>query len=113
MVSESVCRAIILPAVFADNVEPEAYIAEKGLLMVSDDKVVFEVVALVLNDHPNAVEDYRSGKDKAFSFLMGQVMKKLGGAGNPDVAKRVLKEMLDNEVIDNEKNSKFVWKYGL
>ena len=38
--------------------------------------------------------DYKAGKEKVFGFLMGQVMKKLGGKGNPDIAKKILTDML-------------------
>ena len=81
-------------AVFADNVEPEAYIAEKGLAMVSDNNAITEAVETVLSLHADAVSDYRSGKDKVFGFLMGEVMKKLGGTGNPAIARETLKELL-------------------
>jgi aspartyl-tRNA(Asn)/glutamyl-tRNA(Gln) amidotransferase subunit B len=83
-------------AVFADDIEPEAYIAQKGLMMVTDDQVVAEAVAAVLADRANeeALTNYRSGKVKAFGFLMGQVMKKLGGAGNPDLARKALEDSL-------------------
>ncbi len=82
-------------AVFTNDVEPEAYIAENGLAMVSDDKVVAEAVAAVLNENAEAIADYRTGKEKAFGYLMGQTMKKLGGSGNPSLAKTELKKRLD------------------
>jgi len=82
-------------AVFTDDVEPEDYIAEKGLQMVQDDTIVLEAAKQVLRENESAVADYRSGKDKAFGFLMGQVMKMLSGAGNPAIVKKVMKELLD------------------
>jgi aspartyl-tRNA(Asn)/glutamyl-tRNA(Gln) amidotransferase subunit B len=84
-----------IEAVFTSDIEPEAYIVEKGLMMVSDDKVVIEAVNMILLNNADAAQDYRSGKEKAFGFLMGQVMRKLGGAGNPDMVRKVLKERLD------------------
>jgi aspartyl-tRNA(Asn)/glutamyl-tRNA(Gln) amidotransferase subunit B len=84
-------------AVFAHNVDPESYIAEKGLLMINDDKAIIEAVEAVLAENQNTVADYRSGKEKVFGFLMGQVMKKLGGTGNPDMAKKILTDMLGKE----------------
>ena len=89
----------VVEAVFTDNVEPEAYIAEKGLMMLGDDRTVSGAVGSVLSDNPDAVTDYRSGKDKAFGFLMGQVMKKLGKAGNPEKARNALKERLDGHAV--------------
>lgn len=82
-------------AVFTDNADPEAYIAEKGLMMVSDDNLIFKAASKVISENTGAVSDYRSGKDKAFGFLMGQVMKKLGGTGNPAIIKKAIKELLD------------------
>lgn len=82
-------------AVYMDNVDPEAYINEKGLLMVNDDKAVTDAVNAAIANNPDAVKDYLSGKEKAFGFLMGQIMKALKGAGNPDLVRKALKDELD------------------
>jgi aspartyl/glutamyl-tRNA(Asn/Gln) amidotransferase, B subunit len=81
-------------AVFTNNVDPEQYIAEKGLLMINDDNAVIEAVKAVITENQNSVTEYRAGKEKVFGFLMGQVMKKLGGKGNPDMAKKMLEDAL-------------------
>jgi aspartyl-tRNA(Asn)/glutamyl-tRNA(Gln) amidotransferase subunit B len=89
-----------IEAVFTNNVDPETYIAEKGLMMVNDDNAVIEAVHAVLEENPDTVTEFRAGKEKVFGFLMGQVMKKLGGTGNPDMAKKTLTSMLKK--IDNK-----------
>ena len=81
-------------AIFTDNVEPEKYIAEKGLMMVSDDGAIIEAVKAVIAENESSVADFRGGKEKVFGFLMGMVMKKLGKGGNPDMAKKALEEAL-------------------
>ena len=81
-------------AVFINDADPEAYIAEKGLAMVSDDKTVISAVDAVLAENPDAVADFGAGKEKAFGFLMGQVMRRLGRAGNPDMVRGILKDRL-------------------
>jgi len=81
-------------AVFTNNVDPLRYIAEKGLLMINDDNAVIEAVKAVITENQNSVAEYRAGKEKVFGFLMGQVMKKLGGKGNPDMAKKMLEDAL-------------------
>jgi aspartyl-tRNA(Asn)/glutamyl-tRNA(Gln) amidotransferase subunit B len=81
-------------AIFTNNVDPESYITEKGLMMINDDNAVIEAVKAVIIENKDSVEEYRAGKEKVFGFLMGQVMKKLGGKGNPDMAKKILLEML-------------------
>jgi len=81
-------------AVFTNNVDPETYIVEKGLLMVSDDNSVIEAVQTVIAEEQDSVAEYRAGKEKVFGFLMGSVMKKLGKGGNPEIVKKVLEEKL-------------------
>jgi len=81
-------------AVFTNNVDPEKYIAEKGLLMINDDNAVIEAVKAVITENHDSAAEYRAGKEKVFGFLMGQVMKKLGGKGNPDMAKKMLEDAL-------------------
>ncbi|MCL2044726.1 MAG: Asp-tRNA(Asn)/Glu-tRNA(Gln) amidotransferase subunit GatB [Treponema sp.] len=83
-----------IEAVLTHNADPETYIAEKGLLMVSDDSAITAAVDSVMAEQQDTVADYRSGKEKVFGFLMGQVMKKLGKAGNPDLAKQALEKAL-------------------
>ncbi|MCL2086687.1 MAG: Asp-tRNA(Asn)/Glu-tRNA(Gln) amidotransferase subunit GatB [Oscillospiraceae bacterium] len=92
-INRNVCNDV-LEAVFTHDVEPQAYIDEKGLAMVNDENVVVEAVITVLAENASAVSDYSAGKEKAFGFLMGQVMRKLGGTGNPDVVKGVLRSRL-------------------
>jgi len=84
-------------AVFTNNVDPEKYIAEKGLLMINDDNAVIEAVKAVVAENQDSVAEYRAGKEKVFGFLMGQVMKKLGGKGNPDMAKKALQDALKKQ----------------
>jgi aspartyl-tRNA(Asn)/glutamyl-tRNA(Gln) amidotransferase subunit B len=83
-----------IEAVFTHNVDPAHYIAEKGLSMINDDSAVIEAVKAVVAENQDTVAEYRAGKEKAFGFLMGQVMKKLGGKGNPDMIKKILTEQL-------------------
>jgi aspartyl-tRNA(Asn)/glutamyl-tRNA(Gln) amidotransferase subunit B len=84
-------------AVFTNNVDPEKYIAEKGLMMINDDNAVIEAVKAVMAENQDSTAEYRAGKEKVFGFLMGQVMKKLGGKGNPDIAKKSLENALKKQ----------------
>ena len=88
----------VVEAVFLDDAEPETYISKKGLFMLSDNSMVIETVKKVLLENEAAVKDYRAGKEKAFTFLMGQTMKKLGGAANPEMVKKALEERIAKNV---------------
>ena len=48
----------------------------------------------VVNENPNAVQDYKNGKTNAISFLIGQLMKLTKGNANPEVAKEVLEKLI-------------------
>ena len=48
----------------------------------------------VINDNPDKVKEYVSGKDKLFGFFVGQVMKVSGGKANPQLINDILKKKL-------------------
>lgn len=73
--------------VYTNDIDPQKYIEEKGLMMVSDTSAITSLVDEVIAANPSAIEDYKAGKQKAFGFLVGQVMKQLGGSGNPNMVK--------------------------
>ena len=85
-----------IEAVFTLDVEPEAYITEKGLMMLDDYGIIAEAARSVVADNSSAASDYVEGIDKAFGFLMGQVMRKLGGTGNPELVRKALEESLQS-----------------
>ena len=72
----------------------DAYVAAHGLAQVSDAGLVAQVVEQVLSANEKSVADYRSGKEKAFGFLVGQVMRQLRGQAAPAVVRQVLLEQL-------------------
>jgi aspartyl-tRNA(Asn)/glutamyl-tRNA(Gln) amidotransferase subunit B len=48
----------------------------------------------VIEKNPNPVEDYKSGKQNALQYLVGQVMKETKGKVNPQKAMEILKKYL-------------------
>jgi len=74
--------------------EPIDVIAERGLGQVSDDAAIAAIVDQVLAENPKEVERYRTGEEKVFGFLIGQVMRATKGQAAPPVVQRVLKERL-------------------
>ncbi|HEV8574070.1 MAG TPA: hypothetical protein VGR43_05110 [Dehalococcoidia bacterium] len=48
-------------------------------------------------DSPKAVEDYRSGKETAIKFLVGQVMRETRGRAKPDAVLQALREKLGDK----------------
>jgi aspartyl-tRNA(Asn)/glutamyl-tRNA(Gln) amidotransferase subunit B len=63
-------------------------------LPVQDSDEVEKFVDQVLAENPQSIEDYRNGKQKAFGFLVGQVMKISQGKASPSLVNEILKKKL-------------------
>jgi aspartyl-tRNA(Asn)/glutamyl-tRNA(Gln) amidotransferase subunit B len=72
----------------------EEIVKKKGLVQISDEGAIAELVENVIAQHPDEVEAYRGGKEKLLGFFVGQVMKACGGKANPGLVNKVLKEKL-------------------
>ena len=69
-------------------------IDELGLRQISDSNEIDAIVEGVLENNFSMVEEFKSGKDKAFNALVGQVMKASKGKANPAQVSAILKEKL-------------------
>jgi hypothetical protein len=88
----------VLVAVHESGKDPRTIVEERGLAQVSDEAQLLAVVRTVVNEHPDAVADYHSGKKAAIGFLIGQVMRQMRGTANPGVARKLLEETLHDTV---------------
>ncbi|SHN86817.1 Asp-tRNA(Asn)/Glu-tRNA(Gln) amidotransferase subunit GatB [Desulfitobacterium chlororespirans] len=84
----------VIEEMFASGKDPEVIIKEKGLAQISDTAALLKLVDEVIAAHPQSVEDYKAGKDRAIGFLVGQIMKATKGQANPGVVNDLLKEQL-------------------
>ena len=84
----------VFEKVFLENVDPERYVDEHGLKMASNEGELRSVIEQVMAANPQSVEDYRSGKEKAMGFLVGQTMRAMKGKANPAMVNQILKELL-------------------
>ena len=78
----------------ASGKSPDAIIEEKGLRQVTDESAIATVVAQVLANHPDKVEEYRGGKEKLLGFFVGLVMKETQGKANPKAVNQILRQEL-------------------
>ncbi len=69
-------------------------VKEKDLTQMDDASELNDVVVKVIEENPNAVEDYKSGKQNALAFLIGQTMKATKGKANPKLLTEILKEKI-------------------
>ena len=92
-INSSVAKEVF-EKIFDENVDPEKYVEEKGLKIVQDDRALEEVLKKVIADNPQAVADYKGGKEKALGALVGQTMKAMKGKANPGAVNKKLRDML-------------------
>ena len=69
-------------------------IEAKGLKQVSDVGALEKMVDEIIAAHADKVAEYRSGKDKLFSFFVGLAMKASKGNANPAQMNEILKKKL-------------------
>ena len=98
MVEKGTISGKIAKTVFEDMVlsgkMPQAIVAEKGLVQVSDSAALEQAIQEVLDAQADKVADYRSGNENIFGFLMGQIMKATKGKANPQMVNDLLKKKL-------------------
>ena len=82
----------VFEEMFVSGSRPREIVAARGLAQISDAGELGAVVQQVLDANPGVVEDYRSGKEKALAFLVGQVMKATKGQANPQLVNKLIRE---------------------
>lgn len=84
----------LLVDMFSTGKAAKALVEEKGLVQISDTSELEAVAREILAANPGPVGDIRAGKDKAFGFLVGQMMKATKGKANPQLANEILRRVL-------------------
>lgn len=85
----------VFELIYADNIDPVAYVKENGLEMVSDDGALDAMIDEVIAANPKSVADYQGGKKAALGFLVGQIMKASKGKADAGKVNAKLREKLD------------------
>ena len=79
---------------FSTGKDADIIIKEQGLVQISDEDTLKELIAQIVEANPKSVEDYKAGKNKAMGFLVGQIMKQSKGQANPTLINKLLTEKL-------------------
>jgi aspartyl-tRNA(Asn)/glutamyl-tRNA(Gln) amidotransferase subunit B len=93
-VSITAASSVVLPEMWAGEGDPDAIIEKRGLKQISDSGELERICDEVIAGNARQVADYRSGKERAFNSLVGQVMKATGGKANPQQVSEILKRKL-------------------
>ncbi|MCQ9327965.1 Asp-tRNA(Asn)/Glu-tRNA(Gln) amidotransferase subunit GatB [Pelistega suis] len=94
-ISNKIARDVFQAMWAGENgADVDAIIEAKGLKQISDTGAISKMIDDVLVANPAIVDEYRSGKEKAFNSLVGQVMKAAKGKANPAQVNELLKQKL-------------------
>lgn len=85
----------VLGTMFESGKAPEAIVKEKGLVQISDQDQLAQVVDQVLADHPEEVIAYLKGRESLLQWFMGQVMKATRGRAQPQTVLGLLSAKLE------------------
>ncbi|TET06786.1 Asp-tRNA(Asn)/Glu-tRNA(Gln) amidotransferase subunit GatB [Candidatus Dependentiae bacterium] len=73
---------------------PADIVKEKGFEQIVSIEKLEPIVKEVIASYPNEKKAYLAGKEKLFSFFVGQIMKKTKGKASPQVIQELLKKEL-------------------
>ena len=92
-ISRNLARKVLYAMIDSDKT-PEILVEEMGFGQISDIDELEGIVSTIIEDNPEAVEDYKNGKSKAIGYMMGEIMKATRGKANPPKVKEILQKKL-------------------
>lgn len=100
MIDEEIISNKIAKQVFEEMVKtgenPKQIVEDKGLVQITDVKIISPIIDEVIAKNPDNVAKYRAGNDKLFGFFVGQVLKATDGKANPKVVNELVIEKLNS-----------------
>jgi aspartyl-tRNA(Asn)/glutamyl-tRNA(Gln) amidotransferase subunit B len=93
-VNLTTAKDVLAQMVSSGQSAPEI-VEQQGLAQVSDETALQAVVRRTLDQHPEEVDAYFTGKPAIVGWLMGQVMRATSGKANPQLARQLLTAELE------------------
>jgi aspartyl-tRNA(Asn)/glutamyl-tRNA(Gln) amidotransferase subunit B len=85
---------VVLSEMFQSGKGATEIVAARGLKQVSDESLLANLVGQVLDENPEQVASFKTGKETVVNWLFGQVMRKAAGKANPQVVRAELERQL-------------------
>jgi aspartyl-tRNA(Asn)/glutamyl-tRNA(Gln) amidotransferase subunit B len=74
--------------------DPESLMEAEGMKVMEDEGELSAIIDEIAGKNPKAAADYRSGKENALQFLVGQGMAKTRGQASPDKLRELFMKKL-------------------
>jgi aspartyl-tRNA(Asn)/glutamyl-tRNA(Gln) amidotransferase subunit B len=85
----------VFEKMYASGRSAAEIVESEGLARIDDEGAVHAAVVKVLEANADAVKQYRGGKKQTYGFLVGQVIKSMGGKANPALVNAIMRRELD------------------
>jgi len=85
----------VLEEMFASGESARRIVEQRGLAQISDAATLEAIVAQVLEENPEQVDQYLGGKVQLLGWLIGQAMKASRGQAQPQVVRDLLQTQLE------------------
>ena len=99
LIDSNKISSAIAKKVFEDMFETgemaTSIVEKKGLVQISDESAIKEIVERIVAQNQKSVDDYHAGRDRALGFLVGQIMKETKGKANPKIVNKLLLDILE------------------
>jgi aspartyl-tRNA(Asn)/glutamyl-tRNA(Gln) amidotransferase subunit B len=95
-INSSAAQSVLAEMYQGGDNDPSHIVSRLNLAQVSDTGELEGVVDGILAANAKSVADFQAGKENAFQYLIGQVMKETRGKANPEVVTTLLRKKLSN-----------------
>jgi len=93
-ISNNIAKKVFEALWNGEGSSADEIIDKQGLKQITDSGAIEKIIDEVLATNQKSVEEFRSGKEKAFNALVGQAMKAIRGKANPQQVTDLLKKKL-------------------
>ncbi|MGB2783652.1 MAG: Asp-tRNA(Asn)/Glu-tRNA(Gln) amidotransferase subunit GatB [Atribacterota bacterium] len=84
----------VFEKMFKTGKDASQIVKESGIVQITDEDKLFEVVDKVIKENPGSVNDFNKGREKALNYLVGQVMRYTKGRAKPDFVFKAIKQRI-------------------
>lgn len=85
---------VVLDHIYLNDSDYKSFIKEKGLLQQNDENALKNMAKKIIDDNKTVADEFKSGKESALQFLVGQGMKLSKGSANPALLQKIFRELL-------------------
>jgi len=84
----------VFEKMFLSKESPEKIIQDKGLIQITDNKIIEDIIDKILMNNMDKVKQYKAGKSKLLGYFVGQIMQESKGKVSPKILNEILNKKL-------------------